>query len=269
MLWIRGGLDCKSFHPWGSEEGLQEATNPPHPSISPDVQQQNSTDTLDDVLCVIEEMWAREKQEDEYRAQQNGGQYGGQQNPCLVAFNDGGYRAQTIEEHTNLITSLKQDYWPSPNLGPLTFPLTPSVAKYVNNLYPPANTSPATTYHETPVYAAGWTTAPTFGGQKTKKIQKEKEAEGLVIKNAFTLFIKEKRENVEKELGVITSTEVNKLLAERWNLLAPDQREKYIAEATVDAILYAMKNPGRSHKINYRNKRKQSRAKGVHAKKTK
>ncbi|XP_028296970.1 non-histone chromosomal protein 6-like [Gouania willdenowi] len=87
--------------------------------------------------------------------------------------------------------------------------------------------------------------------KKTKKIQKEKEAEGLVIKNAFTLFIKEKRENVEKELGVITSTEVNKLLAERWNLLAPDQREKYIAEATVDAILYAMKNPGRSHKINY------------------
>ncbi|XP_028298184.1 uncharacterized protein LOC114460491 [Gouania willdenowi] len=209
MLWIGGGLDCKSFHPWGSEKGLQEATNPPHPSLSPDVQQQNSTDTLDDVLCVIEEMWAREKQEDEYRAQQNGGQYGGQQNPCLVSFNDGGYRAQTIEEHTNL----------------------------------------------------------SF--RKTKKIQKEKEAEGLVIKNAFTLFIKEKRENVEKELGVITSTEVNKLLAERWNLLAPDQREKYIAEATVDAILYAMKNPGRSHKINYRNKRKQSRAKGVHAKKTK
>ncbi|XP_028298189.1 uncharacterized protein LOC114460500 [Gouania willdenowi] len=187
----------KHLHPQDSEEGLQEVTNPPLPPPShPAVQQPTLTESLEDVLCPVDErMCAREKQEyvqlkkvpnQEHRyGAQHGGQYRGHCKPGPIVLIDVRYGAPTIEDRTVDTILLKAEYCPPQNssvMAPVMAPVKGPVS------------------------------------QTAKKIKEVNVANEPYVKkppNAFMLFLKENRKSVEEELGERMSTVVNKVLGER------------------------------------------------------
>ncbi|XP_028298116.1 transcription factor 7-like [Gouania willdenowi] len=270
------GKHFKRLHHQGSEEGLQDVTNPPLPS-HPAVQQPTSTESLEDVVFVDEQMCAWKKPEyvqpeqvpyDEhrYRAQQHGGQYGGHCKSGPTVFNDVRYGAPNIEDHTVNTVLQKAEYYPQQNPGPSTIPSIPAVVHHVElpTFTPPPNAMPPGTYRD-----------PTFGKENVNVSHPPLQSappvmapvsrnEVIVTKepyikkppNAFMLFLKQNRAAAEAELGVRTSAVVNKHLGERWRALSPELKGLYNAEATLHAFIHLSKNPGWTNKINYRNKRK-------------
>ncbi|XP_028290834.1 transcription factor 7-like 1-C [Gouania willdenowi] len=234
------GKHFKRLHHQGSEEGLQDVTNPPLPS-HPAVQQLTLTESLEDVVFVDEQMCAWKKPEyvqpeqvpyDEhrYRAQQHGGQYGGHCKSGPTVFNDVRHGAPNIEDHKVNTVLQKADYYPQQNPGPSTIPSIPAVVHHVE--------------------------LPTFTPPPSNEVIVTKEPYIKKPPNAFMLFLKQNRAAAEAELGVRTSAVVNKHLGERWRALSPELKGLYNAEATLHAFIHLLKNPGWTNKINYRNKRK-------------
>ncbi|XP_028296948.1 transcription factor 7-like [Gouania willdenowi] len=194
-------------------------------------------------------MCAREKQEyvqlkkvpnQEHRyGAQHGGQYRGHCKPGPIVFIDVRYGAPTIEDRTVDTILLKSEYCPPQNssvMAPVMAPVKGPVS------------------------------------QTAKKIKEVKVAKEPYVKkppNAFMLFLKENRKSVEEELGERMSTVVNKVLGERWKTLSLEEKNRYHAEAIEHALLHTIQNPGWTNRINYRNKKKRSQAKGVRAEKTK
>ncbi|XP_028297391.1 transcription factor 7-like 1 isoform X2 [Gouania willdenowi] len=225
----------KHLHPQDSEEGLQEVTNPPLPPPShPAVQQPTLTESLEDVLCPVDERMCEKQeyvqlvpnQEHRYGAQ-HGGQYRGHCKPGPIVFIDVRYGAPTIEDRTVDTILLKAEYCPRQN---------------------------------------------SSVSQTAKMIKEVKVAKEPYVKkppNAFMLFLKENRKSVEEELGERMSTVVNKVLGERWKTLSLEEKNRYNAEAVEHALLHTIQNPGWTNRINYRNKKKRSQAKVVCAEETK
>ncbi|XP_028303504.1 transcription factor 7-like 1 [Gouania willdenowi] len=207
-------------------------------------------------------------------------------------FTDGQYGAPNFEDLTTINAFSILEYWYQQSPCPKTVTSIPNIVHMEAQQYTdlqPFIPPPAMTYNELPVYTAGMNPLPTFGGQNendcliivqpvppappappvnapvSKKVKKPKEVkveEGPHIKkppNAFMLFLKEHRKSAEEELGVRTSSVVNKLLGELWKSFSSEEKDQYNTKAKYYALLHHEQNTGWTNKQNYAKKRKQNR----------
>ncbi|KAL7401764.1 hypothetical protein ABVT39_004397 [Epinephelus coioides] len=94
---------------------------------------------------------------------------------------------------------------------------------------------------------------------KKRKREKEQSNEGPYVKkplNAFMLFLKEHRANVDAELKGRGSAAVNTVLGQIWKSLTKEEQAKYFRQAETERVLHAQRHPEWSPSDNFGKKRK-------------
>ncbi|XP_028461806.1 transcription factor 7-like 1 [Perca flavescens] len=99
---------------------------------------------------------------------------------------------------------------------------------------------------------------------RKRKRESQQDKSHLYVKkppNAFMLFMKEQRLNVEAELNIkgIKSSAVNKVLGQKWKSLTKEEQAKYYDKAKEERRLHAQRHPEWTPKDNYGKKKKRQR----------
>ncbi|XP_035856801.1 transcription factor Sox-17-alpha-A-like isoform X2 [Sander lucioperca] len=116
-------------------------------------------------------------------------------------------------------------------------------------------------------FAPPVSTAPPLNTSKSgkRKCESQQDENRPYVKkppNAFMLFMKEQRVNVEAELnikGIRTAAAVNTVLGRKWNSLTKEEQAKYYDKAEEEKWLHAQRHPGWTTRDNYGKKRKRQR----------
>ncbi|KAM8725480.1 transcription factor 7-like [Acanthopagrus schlegelii] len=100
---------------------------------------------------------------------------------------------------------------------------------------------------------------PSTSNSKKRKCESQQEDDQLYIKrppNAFMLYMKEHRPQVEEDVKKMGNRAVNTVLGQRWKSLSAEEQAVYYQQAQREKELHAQQHPGWSVSQNYGKKRK-------------
>ncbi|KAE8295687.1 Lymphoid enhancer-binding factor 1 [Larimichthys crocea] len=104
----------------------------------------------------------------------------------------------------------------------------------------------------------------TSNSKKRKRESTQEDDAAEYIKkppNAFMIYMKEQRANVEAELNTRGSAAVNTVLGQRWKSLTKEEQDKYYEQAQNLKEIHVQQHPEWSNKNNYGKKKKKIRGK--------